>query len=57
MTDLSIATTIAAAHKSLPGGLLPALHAIQDALGHVPQEEDPMRSVAPVDGFLRDHRL
>lgn len=28
-----------------------------EELGHVPQEEDPMRSVAPVDGFLRDHRL
>jgi hypothetical protein len=24
-----------------------------DALGHVPQEEDPARSVAPVKAFLR----
>jgi NADH:ubiquinone oxidoreductase subunit E len=28
--------TIAAAHAQTPGGLLPALHAVQDALGHVP---------------------
>jgi formate dehydrogenase subunit gamma len=26
------------AHKSLPGGLLPLLHAIQDDIGYVPQE-------------------
>ncbi|HSV45947.1 MAG TPA: formate dehydrogenase subunit gamma [Ramlibacter sp.] len=30
------ARAIAAAHRDLPGGLLPALHGIQDALGHVP---------------------
>jgi formate dehydrogenase subunit gamma len=42
MTDLSIATSLAAAHKDLPGGLLPALHAIQDALGHVPPDAVPL---------------
>lgn len=29
---------IAASHHRTPGGLLPALHAVQDALGHVPDE-------------------
>ena len=42
MTDLSIASALAAAHKDLPGGLLPALHAIQDALGHVPPDAVPL---------------
>ena len=41
METLSIATSIAAAHKDVPGGLLPALHGIQDALGHVPPEAVP----------------
>lgn len=27
-----------AAHKNVPGGLLPLLHAIQDDLGYIPQE-------------------
>jgi formate dehydrogenase subunit gamma len=42
MTDLSIASSIAAAHKDVPGGLLPALHGIQDALGHVPPDAVPL---------------
>ena len=42
MTNLGIATSIAAAHKDLPGGLLPALHGIQDALGHVPPDAVPL---------------
>jgi len=42
MQDLGIATTIAAAHKDVPGGLLPALHGIQDALGHIPPEAVPL---------------
>jgi formate dehydrogenase subunit gamma len=33
-----IARSIAATHKNVPGGLLPALHGIQDALGHIPKE-------------------
>src|SRR3954471_23314134 len=33
-----IARSIAATHKNVPGGLLPALHGIQDALGHIPKD-------------------
>lgn len=33
---LETVTTIAQAHRDLPGALLPALHAVQDALGWVP---------------------
>ncbi len=32
---------IAACHVARPGGLLPALHAVQDKLGYVPQESVP----------------
>ncbi|ROZ76588.1 formate dehydrogenase subunit gamma [Ramlibacter sp. WS9] len=41
--NIAIATArgIAAAHKDVPGGLLPALHGIQDALGHVPADAVP----------------
>ncbi|MET3441470.1 formate dehydrogenase subunit gamma [Variovorax paradoxus] len=42
MTNLGIATSIAAAHKDVPGGLLPALHGIQDALGHIPPDAVPV---------------
>jgi len=42
MQDLGTATAIAAAHKDVPGGLLPALHGIQDALGHIPPEAVPL---------------
>lgn len=35
-TTIEAARVIAATHKDVPGGLLPALHGIQDALGHVP---------------------
>lgn len=41
MNNLDIATSIAAAHTNVPGGLLPALHGIQDALGHVPSDVVP----------------
>ena len=37
-----IATSIAAAHKDVPGGLLPALHGIQDKLGYVPPDAVPL---------------
>ena len=49
---------IAAAHRDVPGGLLPALHAVQDALGHVPDEAVPLlaqafnRSRAEVHGVI-----
>jgi formate dehydrogenase subunit gamma len=39
---LGIAASIAAAHKDVPGGLLPALHGIQDALGYVPPDAVPL---------------
>ncbi len=34
--------TIAAAHQQTPGGLLPALHAVQDTLGYVPDAAVPL---------------
>lgn len=36
--DIDSVRRIAAAHRATPGGLLPALHAIQAALGHIPAE-------------------
>lgn len=36
LAEIEAARALAAAHKQRPGGLLPALHDIQDALGHVP---------------------
>lgn len=38
---IETARSIASAHKDRPGGLLPALHGIQDALGHIPAEAVP----------------
>lgn len=35
-----------AAHKNMPGGLLPLLHAIQDDIGYVPEECYPQISKA-----------
>ncbi len=40
-TNIETAREIAAAHKHRAGGLLPALHGIQDALGHVPPDAVP----------------
>lgn len=40
--DLGAVRAIAAEHRHLPGGLLPALHAVQDTLGHVPDEAVPV---------------
>jgi formate dehydrogenase subunit gamma len=37
---------IANAHREVPGGLLPALHAVQEALGHVPDEGVPVLAQA-----------
>ena len=53
---------IARRHRDVPGGLLPALHAVQDALGHVPDEAVPVlaqalnRSRAEVHGVLTYYR-
>lgn len=55
---LATVSAIANAHRDVPGGLLPALHAVQDALGHVPDEAVPVlarvlnRSRAEVHGVL-----
>ena len=40
--DIETLGGIAAAHAGTPGGLMPALHAVQDALGHVPDEAVPL---------------
>lgn len=40
--DLGTVRSIAAAHQHTPGGLMPALHAVQDALGHVPDAAVPI---------------
>ena len=37
----ALVSSIAARHVARPGGLLPALHAIQDELGYVPAEAVP----------------
>ncbi len=34
----NVVATILAEHESMPGNLLPVLHAIQDALGYIPNE-------------------
>ena len=44
--DLGAVHTIAAAHQHQPGGLLPALHAVQDTLGHVPDAAVPVLAEA-----------
>ncbi len=44
--DLGAVRAIAAQHQDTPGGLLPALHAVQDALGHVPPEAVPVLAEA-----------
>ena len=40
--DLGAVRAIAAKHQATPGGLLPALHAVQDTLGHVPPAAVPV---------------
>lgn len=40
--DLDTVRALVAAHQDTPGGLLPALHAVQDALGHVPDAAVPL---------------
>jgi formate dehydrogenase subunit gamma len=48
-TDTAVQATvqaIAAQHQALPGGLMPALHAVQAALGHVPDAAVPVLAEA-----------
>lgn len=40
--DLAPVRALLATHQDTPGGLLPALHAVQDALGHVPDTVVPL---------------
>lgn len=40
--DLAAVRQLAAPHAQNPGGLLPALHAVQDALGYVPEAAVPL---------------
>jgi formate dehydrogenase subunit gamma len=40
--DPDTVASLIAARKSLPGALLPILHAIQDRLGHIPAEALPL---------------
>lgn len=44
--DLDTVRALVTAHQDTPGGLLPALHAVQDALGHVPDEAVPLLAAA-----------
>jgi formate dehydrogenase subunit gamma len=44
--DSGAVREIAARHQDTPGGLLPALHAVQDALGHVPDAAVPVLAEA-----------
>jgi formate dehydrogenase subunit gamma len=39
--DVPAVLAIAARHAAEPGGLMPALHAVQDACGYVPKEAVP----------------
>lgn len=40
--DLAAVRALATAHAATPGGLMPALHAVQDAMGHVPESAVPV---------------
>lgn len=57
-TAIAVAAKAIAAHRDRPGALLPILHDIQDALGHVPEDcvgliaENLQRSRAEVHGVL-----
>jgi formate dehydrogenase subunit gamma len=41
MTPLDTVQTLIAQHRDQPGALLPLLHAVQEALGHVPPDAVP----------------
>ena len=38
--------TLIETHRDMPGGLMPLLHAVQDALGHVPDDAVPQIATA-----------
>lgn len=40
--DLAVVRQLAATHADTPGGLMPALHALQDSLGYVPEAAVPV---------------
>ncbi|WP_085314940.1 formate dehydrogenase subunit gamma [Derxia lacustris] len=40
--DLDALRALIATHRDTPGGLMPALHAVQAAIGHVPPEVVPL---------------
>ena len=40
--DLDALRALIATHADTPGGLMPALHAVQAAIGHVPPEVVPL---------------
>lgn len=44
--DIGAVRAIVDTHRDTPGGLLPALHAVQDALGYVPDEAVPVLAEA-----------
>jgi len=44
--DIGAVRDIAARHQDTPGGLLPALHAVQDAMGYVPDVAMPVLAEA-----------
>ena len=46
MTHRATVETLIARHKDLPGALMPLLHAVQDMLGHVPDEVVPQIAAA-----------
>ena len=46
MTHRATVETLIAQHKDLPGALMPLLHAVQDALGHVPDDVVPQIATA-----------
>ncbi len=39
--DLALVEELVARHRDVPGGLMPLLHAIQEAMGHVPPDAVP----------------
>ena len=46
MTHRETVESLIARHKELPGALMPLLHAVQDTLGHVPDEVVPQIAAA-----------
>jgi formate dehydrogenase subunit gamma len=46
MTHRATVESLIARHKDLPGALMPLLHAVQDTLGHVPDDVVPQIAAA-----------